>query len=304
MGLLSSIGGAVKKAGSTAATGLDYLSTTIAKPVQVATAIVSPTKTVKEVKEQFFSQPLSTQLKQEAIGAVVLVGTAAGGAAIATSSKAASIAASIGKALIPTTPKGVIATAIAAPIVIGAVTKEPAKAVEIAINAPSQLAEFGGDVASFAVNPSIESGKEIFSDSPIISTVATIGIVAGLASKVIPAVLAAKQLEATKEQTAAIREVSTAPSVIPSAVVSTPAPATSSEIPKVASTTASSVPVTPETAPLIASAGTGTTTKKKRKKAKLPASISQKVNVLVSNRANSTGIRLNKRYINREILVN
>lgn len=168
MGLLSSITKSVYKV-------LDPVLTVIAKPVESVKAIIDPNKTLKEVETEFFSQSKIKQATQFATN-VALVG---GGALIGASGKAATVA----KALIPTTTKGKVIAAVAAPIVAGAVIKEPAQAISAPSKVAGELAQFGSDVSGLIAEPSIEKAKETILESPLI-------IGAGVAAAAAPLVVA------------------------------------------------------------------------------------------------------------------
>ncbi len=122
---------------------MDTLSATFSHPIQTVTAIVSPTKTIKEVTEKHWEQPLSTQITQTVLATGGYVAALYGGAAIATKGLAAAV-----KTLIPATLKGKIIAGVAAPVVLGAVIESP-ELLGKAAGAPSELAQFGGDVAGF-----------------------------------------------------------------------------------------------------------------------------------------------------------
>lgn len=63
------------------------------------------------------------------------------------------------------------------------------------------------------------------------------------------------------------------------------------------------MPETTPTTPVTHEVKAGTSTKKKKRTSKaLPQNISQRVNVVVSNRSSSVGIKQNKKYINERIL--
>lgn len=272
MGLLSSIKSAATKI-------LDTVVTTYSKPLAVAKAVVSPKTTVKEVVAEFRAQPIETQ-KKGVIKAAAGYSAALVGAAVAAIPAAAAVVVTAAKAVIPATAKGKVIAAVAAPVVVGAVVREPAKAIETAIKAPSELAQFGGDVASFAVNPSLESAKQVITESPIIS--AGVGLLAaGAAVKgIAPAIASIKQTEAIQEQTAAI-------------LATTPAIESKTAI-------APQTPITPATQPLIATAGSGTSTTRKRRYTKAkPQQISQRVNIIMQNKVTSTGT---KNYLNKRLL--
>lgn len=282
MGLLSSIGKAVS-------TALDYISAPLAKPVTTLTKGISAG--AAEVKAQRETGLTVTQgLKQ--IGVIAGTTAVAAGAVLAAAPAASTGAAgaavrsavvSTAKAAVPTTTKGKIVAAVAAPVVIGAVVREPAAAAKVVAQAPSQLAQFGGDVAQFATNPSVETAKQIIKESPIISTAAGIAIAGATAAAILPAVSSARQTAAIKEQTEVIKE--TGVQVVDKSQGYFDKPAANDN----------PIPQLPQTKEV--SSGTTATRKKRKSKPKQPQIISQRVNIAIANRNNS-GNTSTKRYLN------
>jgi hypothetical protein len=194
------------------------------------------------------------------------------------------------KSIIPSTAKGKVLTVLAAPVVAGAVINQPGKTADLLINAPSSLSNFGGNVANFAANPTIENIKTIIAENPLISGGVAAGVVIAGASAIIPAITTSRYIGAVNEQTEAIRE-QTASNLTSSGVL-------------VGSSTqyASETPITPATQTVQAGGTRTSTSRKKRSSKAIIPSVSQKINVVVSNRANSTGIKQTKRYLNNRIL--
>lgn len=280
MGLLSSIGKGIAK-------GLDVLTVSLAHPIQTATAVVSKKSTVQDVVTAHFSQPLKEQVKDIVLGTAGIASTVIGGAAIGGAAKAGTLApkvATAAKALIPATAKGKVVAAVAAPIVVGAVAKEPVKSVTAAIKAPSELAKFGGDVASFAADPSISTAKQIVTESPLISAAAGLIVAGGVGKVAAPVVGGLLQREAIQEQTEALTG---------GGITVTDRSGEFKILP--ADTTAPVTPVTPQT-----QAVSTTTPKKRRKAAKkqVMPSVNQRVNVIVSNKSSSVGM---KNYLKRAV---
>jgi len=282
MGLLSSIGKGIAK-------GLDVLTVSLAHPVQTATAVVSKKSTVQDVVTAHFAQPLKEQIKDIVLGTAGIASTVVGGAAIGGAAKAGTLAPkalAIGKALIPTTVKGKVIAAVAAPVVIGAVAKEPVKSITTAAKAPGELAQFGGDIASFAANPSLSSAKQIVTESPILSAATGLIVAGGAIKTLAPAIATARQTEAIQEQTEAIRG---GVSVVDKSGEFKALPVAENNAP---------VPQTPQTQKI-----SSTTAKKRTRRAKkaVVPSVNQRVNVIVANRNTSVGM---KNYLKREVLLN
>lgn len=285
MGLLSSIGKGIAKV-------LDVTTVALAHPIQTATAVVSKKSTVQDVVTAHFAQPLKEQIKDIVVGTAGIAATVVGGAAIGTAAKAGTLLPAAGaaaKSLIPSTAKGKVVAAVAAPIVVGAVAKEPVKSVKAAISAPSELAQFGGDVATFAANPSVATAKEIIKESPVISAAVGAAVVGGAALKILPAVATARQTEAIQEQTKAIEQATGGITVIDKSGEFKSLPAAENNAP---------IPQTPQTQKV-----SSTTVKKRARRAKkaVVPSVNQRVNVIVANRNTSTGM---KNYLKREVLLN
>lgn len=280
MGLLSNIGSAFTKAMNTLTVGFVH-------PVQTIQAVISKEKTIDKVIEQHFEQPLSTQIGQTFLATAGYATAVIGGGAVATAAKAGTLKAAVvqgAKSLIPTTTKGKVLTAVAAPVVVGAIAKQPAAAVKFIAKAPGELSQFGGDVATFATNPSLESAKQIIKESPVISAGVGLLLVGGAAKAIIPAIATTRQTEAIQEQTEAIKGAGT-PVILPT---------TSSDKIKEIPVTAAPVPQVAETKKI--SSGNGVKRRRKAKVKEKPMNISQRVSVLVSNN-NST-----KKYLNRIVL--
>jgi len=286
MGLLSSL----KKVVQTVAKPIAAAAAVVAQPIKTIQAIISPTKTVAQVQEKFFEQPKATQAAQFAVSAAAI----GGGAILGTAGKLGAVA----KAVIPATTKGKVIAAVATPVVIGAVTKEPVSTVKTIAKAPSELSQFGSDVATFVTSPSIETGKQVISESPIISAGVGAAVLGAAALKVVPAIATYSQTQAIQEQTEAIKNATS--NVLPSSTIPTTEGA---KAVAAATPVAPQTPITPATQPLIATAGSKTSTTRKRRASKAAnKGISQRVNVIVQTRSSSTGIRATKKYLNREVL--
>ena len=287
MGLFSAIGNIAKKAA-------ENFTVAVQKPVQYVTATISDLKTggnkAQTLVNNQLSKPLATQIKD----IVVSTGTAALAvvATAPTAVRAAIVKAApvVGKAIqaVAPTTKGKIIAAIAAPVAVGAVIREPYAVSKAITKAPGELANFGGDVAGLIANPSVEKAKELVSESPLISAGAGLLVAGGIAKAVVPAISGIATREAIKEQTNVIK--SGGISLIPL-----------DEVPQTAN---SLVPISPQTGQTqtLASTTTRKVTKYKKKKPILPTSINQKVNVIVSNKSSSVGVKQSKNYIKRELL--
>lgn len=270
-------------------TGLNTLSVTLAHPIEVAKAAINPNVKVSTLANEFAQKSPTQASKEIILGTVGIATTILGGAALGTAAKAGTLA-TAAKTLIPATAKGKVIAAVAAPVVIGAVVQEPAAAAKAIANTPSALANVGGNIAKVAANPTLENVKELVTENPVILAGAAI-IGTGVAAKtILPAIAVSRQTAAIEEQTKAIQD--TTYSTQPVQLVQVPAVSKAIE----ADTRTPTQPVTPATHTPTAT----TKAKKKRKaqKSQIP-SISQRVNVIVSNKSNSVGM---KNYLKREVL--
>lgn len=265
----------VKAAPKAAAKTLDYVSAPLAKPVTTLTKGISAG--AKEVEAQRKSGLSTSQgLKQIAVitGTTAVTGAAVLAAAPAASTGAAGAAVrsglvSVGKALVPTTTRGkLIAGAVALPVA-GAFVRQPAAFTSAIAKTPSSLANVGGNIADFAVNPSLETGKAFITENPVIvGAAAAVGAVV-LGKTLFPAIATARQTEAIQEQTTAIKE----------ATGNLPTFSTGVTTPSYASPVALT-PATQEVKPL----GTTTTKKKRRSRTKAkPSSVNQRVSIVFDN---------------------
>lgn len=290
MGLFGNIVKAVYKP-------LDVAITTFAHPIKVASAILSPTKTVSQVVAQTTAQTKSKQITDVILAGV---GYATAGASVA---KVATVGvAKAASALIPSTMKGkAIAAAVAIPTV-GAIVSQPSATLGAISKTPSALANVGGNIAKAAANPSVENFKNIVTENPVIVGAAVTGAALLGASKLLPAIATARQTEAIQEQTQAIEAAT--PKIVESGKVKLTELPDGSRVSQQPEYTPSPVAVTPSTSAI--SAGNAKTSPKRKRRVtrQIQGNISQKVNVVLQNRSNSTGLHLSKRYINRELLLN
>ena len=207
------------------------------------------------------------------------------GTAIAGTAAAAAIAyapvgtgAKLGQAaktLIPTTLKGKIIGAASLPVIYGVLSKNPAAPIQAASN----LAEFGSDIGTFSADPSLQSGKDILTGSPIIAaTAAALGIGA-LGRAALPA--AANIIGRQQQTEALIDAIESQPRSLPAV------------IPQEVTTVGELNPVAPTIEPQ------GVLTKKpsrKRRSKPLQQTISQRVSVNVSQKQSAH--RVSNKYLN------
>ncbi len=246
--------------------------------------------TIKEASETKFGKVLGT--------AITGVGAATGIAAVGTSAAATATAAKLGKGIGSTAlgvvKKNPITTAIAAPIVYGAVKENPKEAAQVLVKAPGNLANFGSNVSDLIVDPSLEKAKETITENPILSAVIPTLAAAPLVRSVLPVVTnlqTQKKIENLKEDLS--KNV-------------TAAPTTSNQVQTIPATTGSSPtatsPVLPQTQTITATTGSASTKKKKTSRKPLQSKISQSVRVNVVGVSSAN--RITKKYLNTIALRN
>lgn len=285
MGLLSSIGGALKS-------GLESFETIVQHPIQSIKTIGNGAA-FNELSQKTNSAPLGQQIGNillstgTAAAATVAVGAVAGSAtATAIASRAAT--------LVPATTKGKIAAAVIAPIAVGAIANNPIKAASAVANTATGLVNFGGNAAELAANPTLENAKTLVKENPVITALAGAGAIAaigggvGLAANTVATYMNSK---ATKENTASTLGSGDAP-------VATDGSQLGSLVPEKTLSTSENKPVTSETTTI----SSGTVRRRKRKSMR-SVPVVQKVNVVVQNRNSAVGQQA-KKYIKRELLYN
>src|SRR4030042_2649462 len=308
MGLLSSIGKVVKavtapvvSAAKSVVTAvvkspvgkvMNIATVAIAHPIATVSAVISKEKTVAQVVEKHFDQPLSSQLLQTAVGTAEIAGAVYAGGMVATAYSAGTLGSAIAGAVIPTTFKGLAmetavvgAALIAAPIIL-----ESPTARKVAANIPAQLTpeglvQTGSQVSDFIDNPSSAKLTQIAKDNPaLLAIIAAAVVVAGGAALNVYNTWKMKQsTEDIAKATEKLAEQGALHAATAGGLVPEKTMATDEGIPK-----------TNETATI-------TTGKRRRRKAKaaIIPSMRQNVQVILSNR--SIGYQINKRYLNERI---
>lgn len=261
----------------------------------ISKAVGLQTQTFEQLKKQPEAKVIIPIAHVAAGTALALGGIAAVQAAIpiiAAKGGAAAVAGSVAKSLVPKTLKSGIITAAAGSIAVGAVIREPSlvgKAAKAAVQAPSELAQFGGDVASFATDPSLKSAGQIIKESPLISAALAAAGALTIGKAVIPAVTGILTKQEMEKQTGIFeQQLETMQAQTSKTGISTGMESI------VGTTTNESYPQTPATMEV-------SSTKKRRRASKRrdQPSVRQSVRVVVSNKA--VGIT-NRKYINERIL--
>lgn len=298
MGLLSNIGNALKKTVSTVVTAVMPTKAKIENVGAVLNAAFNPFSK-DTVVANVQNKALKTTLETVANHPYVSAGVVAGGITLAANP---SVATSVGTALIPTTTKGKVIAAVAAPVVIGAVVSQPAESAKAVISAPSNLANVGSNIATLIAEPTLEHAKDLIKENPIIvgSAIAAGTIAAG--SVIIPAITSNRNIAAINEQTKAIQDSTTA------LLKDTEKDVVVKDTTLTTATTAAApiTPVTAQTQPIYATTGNAKTSTKRKRRSSKPTiqNFTQKTNVIVQNKNTSTGIKQTKRYLNKVPLFN
>jgi len=256
MSLLSSIKNVAVKSFYKVA---DPVLTTIAHPIKVASAIVSKKKTVKQVQQQFFSQPKSSQITQTIISGVNTAILASGVGGIIKTGIGATIA---GTSIKSATKKvGALAGLAVAESVIGSSPKIQKQIVE----APSNISNFGKGISEAIEQPTLENGLRIVKDHPFLSATALTALLVsmGYSLSLINNIL---NTRATNKNTKALEDAS---NQVPPSPVSSPQEIkiTLTQPPVSIPTAVEALPTTTEAvAPAVGLTPTAKPKKKKKKK--------------------------------------
>jgi len=250
MGVLSKIKNAAVKAVYKVA---DPVITAIGAPVKTVKAILDPKKTVKEVSNEFFAQPKSTQ----AIKATTNIIAIGGGALAGAAGKLGTIA----KAIIPTSIKGKAIAAVTVPVAAGIIVSSP-KAREEIVSAPSALVNVGTNIGDFIESPTLQNAKDIVMENPLAAGIIGGGALLATVPLVAPAIgniITGEKLDDIEDAITANPTYQILP--MPSTV---PTPAT---LP----TTTEAIPAVNNTIPVLSSGKK--TTKRRKAKPKVQPSI-------------------------------
>jgi len=271
---------------------LDPFTTVVSHPIKSVQAIVSPNIKFSDVVAQTVAEPKIQQIT-EAITTGLAVGSVLGvGKAIATKGVT-----TVAKALIPSTAKGKIATAIAVPVAAGVLTKTT-KPIESISKVPSQLTAFGADVGTFIDNPTLLNAEKILKENPGVSVALGTGAVLAGAGAVVSGIGALENIqtresvkELTKELKSDLTQTPAVSNILPTTTTSTPQQV--KLIDTAPQSNSSLVPVTPQTTAVSSTSSKVGVRRRKRKSMRSPTSINQKVNVIIGN----------KTYLKREVHV-
>jgi len=269
-------------------------------------AIVKPANVISNVIKPGSGTATLESFKSSAVGDVITKSAGIAGSALVVAVGTSKTGVSVAKSLIPKSTAGKVIAIASAPVVVGALSSSP-KASTALVNAPSSLVNFGSNVGKVLENPTLSNVQQTIKENPLISgAVVTTGLIAtGGAIKAVTNVL---QTQAVRENTQAIKEQIPQTSQLIPPSISVIDKTGEFQIEKVGQTSETkpfeTLQTTPQT-PLTKEIRSSTARKKRRKspinKAVLP-NISQRVNVIVSNKASSD--RISKRYLNAIALKN
>lgn len=206
-----------------------------------------------------------------AIAAPVAIAAAGGARAVAST-----VASKVAQTVVQKPVKSALAAG-AGLIALGAVTREPTIATQapyVAGKTASGLVNVGGNLASFAKEPSVEKGKEIFVDNPVIAGVLTAAGVYAVGKGATSLAASAITSSALRKSSEALTESKTLATagVLPSPAAIEAVPSTT--------TTVSNVPITPATQQISIPASTSVARRKKKKKREASFRQSMRINIL------------------------
>lgn len=294
MGLLSNIGSAIKSVATGTkelfSGGITQLPKNIVQRVEDKVAPI--------IGARPFTPEEATIIKTTAVAAGALAAAPVAIAAAPSVAAATPVLLKIAQPLV-STPARAITTALVAPVVATAVITNPigaAKTVEKTVEA--QL-----DLGKTLANPSIEAAKEFVSEHPIATAAGAAGAALLVGKVAAPLISGALSRDAIQDQTKALIKQAEEKAKSPETPQITTPLVNNSTMGTVPTTApvAAATPVTPKTE-LIATTGGGSvsTTKRKRRAVKPQEQrISQRVNVIVANQANS---KETNKYLNRSLL--
>jgi len=209
MGIFDVIGKGISSA-------LDFASVALAHPIKTAEAIISPTKTVKDLEDDFFSQSTASRVTQVVTGTLGIAGSIVGGSAINAAAKSGTLISGAGTVLKSVGSAAVAhpVLALATPVVAGAVISS-SSARHAVVNAPSALADFGSSIGQAIDNPSLSSITNVVKEHPVLSTI-TAGAAALAAGGLVSTAVTALNTRSVNKNTNAMTNSETSdPVVIP-----------------------------------------------------------------------------------------
>jgi hypothetical protein len=268
---------------------LDPFTTIVAHPLQSGKAIIDPNTSFSNLVKKTVSEPKLQQITE-----VLTTGTVLGSGLGLAKGIATKGLLPVVKNLIPTTGKGKLIGGTTL-LVGGGILTQTQKPLTTLSTIPSKLTAFGADVGTFIDQPTLLNAEKILKENPGVSIALGAGAVAAGAGALVTGFGAIENIQTREAVKDLTKELSTQP-------VSTLLPTSPTETKRVSEIPATSnlspvsmTPQTPQTQVLSSTAGVR---RQKRKSMRSPASISQRVNVIVSNRSIGTQ---NKTYLKREI---
>ncbi len=123
---------------------------------------------------------------------------------------------SVLKSLIPATTKGKVLAVASAPVVYGILKENPKAPVQLG----SQLSKLGSDIGIVSKTPSKETAKNVFTNSPVLTSLIGLGIVGTGAKYVLPSVGGFLNTQAIKNNTEVLMSKADGSNYIPQAISS------------------------------------------------------------------------------------
>jgi hypothetical protein len=177
----------------------------ISKGITATTGIKTGTTTTSQLASTTPGKILGGAIASTAVAAAV----AAAPASVVAG--AGNVAKTVAKALVPTTAKGVITTAIVAPVAVGVLSKNPSAPLQVT----SSLVNVGQGIGTFSSNPTLENALNIAKENPIITALGGVAILGAGVKTIVPAIASYENTQAIKEQTGVLKAGGNVIPVIP-----------------------------------------------------------------------------------------
>jgi hypothetical protein len=202
MGLFSTIGNIANK----------ITNSSIVKTIE---KIVAPSAVLLNTAKKVITKEITPQTAKAEVVSTLKTQAVAGALGASLINPASTLAAA--KTLIPKSALGKIGGAAAATATIGAAIRQPAAVGNAITSTPTALANFGGNVADLAVNPSLDNLTKIGKENPLITT--AVGVIGGvLGAKTLTSVA---NIVTTERNTAALEDLANnSTNVLPTASTS------------------------------------------------------------------------------------
>lgn len=168
-------------------------------------------------------------------------------------------------------------------VTAGAIARQPKKATKAILSTPGALTNFGGNLADFAANPTLDNAQSIWKENPVVTSAAVLGAAAVVGKGITGLVSSAANTLAIKENTAAMEKTidsmvgQSLPNAYDSLITA------SSDLPLAINAPSSQVPITPETQVIGKSAGRSVSKRRPTKKSPQIGALRQSLRVNIFN---------------------